>query len=791
MLVPECCYSVLAQTRPSSTEPLHGFDANAALVRTLGRPPEDEDAAIGQEWSPRGGRRLQNAQEPTSPSLRETGGGRRWFQSSCLSRSPAGRAHRAGRSSRLPHGYSSASPSPRRNASLSRSPAKRGRGRRRRRRLRGGGGKGRGGRAEKRSSTSFEDSDETLSFDVISDDGSSGNSSFAHPFDASTRWPLDLSPAPPRVHGATSTPKPLGNLGGPFMRPESPYRTYRAKHSRLLRAQSSERAATLTRRSKFQEKLEKQWLPRSRSVDSARRRRGRRHGSSGMTSPLLQREGFGLLQSSITGKVLQGTEDPKTQCKLGFERTVSGGLYATSIAWSSRVSTPALSYRPPRSRQIFSCDIYNPMNPTSGRRKHPTIHFYAQVALGLQLPRDQSSPSGRDRAIAAATAEEAIRSAYEPMLISMSPEHRRRQNAVQCSTDWLRDHREESLTDGEEATDREGFSFSRRLSTRRRGRAGVSARGSAGGSSDGQSDTVRGVYRGREPFSVTRHFQQVGLRWPSPPEGAGGTAQFDNHRGLSASLGRSRGNRRHRHRMERLRGSKARGGCHSWSPPRTRTGTGPFGDGPIATAAGSSSSSKLFGLESREDEQGGRSYIYTGDGEYGHHRQRTASCLSDSSSCDGGAVYHHRPPLSPLMLPLDPYRRSRTVVRAGTVVSGRDAAAAEHSSRRAAFRLRRASEARASTEGRGTTLASSRGRDQPSRQQWRRWRRQSRGSDRSLSGDRNDGWTTSGTLLDVQEDERWRDRIRRCLPSVKGMDRELEAIRRADEAMREEQLAQV
>lgn len=331
------------------------------------------------------------------------------------------------------------------------------------------------------------------------------------------------------------------------------------------------------------------------------------------------------------------------------------------------------------------------------------------------------------------------------------------------------------MTNGEEAMDREGYSFSRRLSTRRRGRVDKSAS------------------RGREPFSITRHFERVGLRWPSPPEGMGGKSQFDVHRSGSASLGRSRGNRRQLHRMERSRGSTARGGHFSWSPPRTRTGTGPSDDFPTATAVGSSSG-KLLGPESREDEQGRRSYINAGDGEHEHHGQWTASCSSDNYSSDGGVGYHRRP-VSPLMLPLDPYRGSRTVRRAGTVVSRRDAAAAEQSSRRAALSVRRASEARALTEGHGTTLASSRERDQLSRRQWRRWRRQTSGSDGSLSDDRGDGWTdgwtTSGTLLDIQEDERWRDRIRHFLPSVENMGRELEAIRRADEAMREEQLAQV
>eukprot|EP00752_Nemacystus_decipiens_P001572 g1533.t1 len=490
------------------------------------------------------------------------------------------------------------------------------------------------------------------------------------------------------------------------------------------------------------------------------------------------------------------------------------GIPALSSRWSSPsarrlndmtplgLSTPGDGNRKSKAKVWHSVSVSRRAN--EGERKSgqspPAITLVAgetserfttqpPVALGFELPRDQSSPSGRDRAIAATTIEEAIRSAYEPVLVSMSPARQRRQNAALCSQDWRQFHHEEPMTDGEEITDRGGYSSSGGLSTRRRGLGGVSVRGSGSGS-NGQCDVIRSGCRGREPFSVTRHFQQVGLRWPSPPESMGGTAQYDTYGGCSASLGRTRGTRQHRHRMGRSRGSIGRRGGHSWSPPRTTTGTGPFSDDPAATAAGSSSSSKLFGLESREDEQAGRSHIYTGDGEYDHHGQRTTSRLSGGNSRHGAVGYHHRP-LSPLMLPLDPYRGSRTVVRAGTVVSGRDAAATEHSSRRAAFRLRRASEARATTEGRGRTLALSREHDQPSQQQWRRWRRQSRGSNRSLSGDRNDGWTTSGTLLDVEEDERWRDRIRRCLPSVKDMGRELEAIRRADEAMREEQLAQV
>ncbi|CAN0140846.1 unnamed protein product, partial [Scytosiphon promiscuus] len=50
-------YSALAHARPSSADPIHGADANTALVSALGRRPEEDDAAIAEEWSPRRGRR--------------------------------------------------------------------------------------------------------------------------------------------------------------------------------------------------------------------------------------------------------------------------------------------------------------------------------------------------------------------------------------------------------------------------------------------------------------------------------------------------------------------------------------------------------------------------------------------------------------------------------------------------------------------------------------------------------------------------------------------------------------
>lgn len=145
------------------------------------------------------------------------------------------------------------------------------------------------------------------------------------------------------------------------------------------------------------------------------------------------------------------------------------------------------------------------------------------------------------------------------------------------------------------------------------------------------------------------------------------------------------------------------------------------------------------------------------------------------------------------MMPLDPYRDSRMVVCAGTLVSRRDVVALEQSSRRAFLAMRRVSEARERGEMRdaddddgvgfspGYTL---------------RNRRQQRNAGGYGSGRRRDAWVTGrseGGFRSGGEgvEEAARGRTRRFLPSVELMDRELEAIRRADSAMREEQLAQV
>lgn len=192
-----------------------------------------------------------------------------------------------------------ASPSLRRKASMSCSPSKRGKGKKRRRRLqRGGEG---GGEATNFSSPDYDRDSELRPLRANSNDGSS-EESYAGQFDACSRWRGTLSPGSPGSYrAAAATTKSSGNLGRRFTGPESSYRTYRAKHSRLLRARSSERAAARTRRARLRESLD--WLPRSRSADGGGGGTGYRRGFSGMTSPLLRGEAFGLLQSSATGKV--------------------------------------------------------------------------------------------------------------------------------------------------------------------------------------------------------------------------------------------------------------------------------------------------------------------------------------------------------------------------------------------------------------------------------------------------------------------------------------------------------
>lgn len=310
-LRPCLLHSSLARTRPSSAEPLHGIWANDRLVSTLGKRPEDEDAAIAMDWSPRGGRKQQSVQNPRGRTIErqnERGGdvgcssslqlplrlrspSRSWPRTSAGSEK-TGVRHRPKYSLSTSPGLNKKGSLRRSNAvtsrhdSLSYSPRPRRRGNKGRRL----------GQERGESSSSCDDEG---SFAAGDSGGGSAELFQASPFDSTgpTRLSSDLSPStlPPRDADT------LGNLGGPFALIDSPYRIYRAKHARLLRAQSSDRAAAETRREKLRGQFQSQWPSRSTSFDSAGQ--GRRKGKSGMTSPLLRGEGFGLLESNVAEKV--------------------------------------------------------------------------------------------------------------------------------------------------------------------------------------------------------------------------------------------------------------------------------------------------------------------------------------------------------------------------------------------------------------------------------------------------------------------------------------------------------
>lgn len=332
-----CNRSSLARNRPVSAEPLHGFSANVQLVSILGKRPEEEDPAIAKEWSPRGGRKRRQQSLQESPRGRTgslegavVNGGeedadrgesqRRRFRprSSSGSRSPrrqrtgAQSRKRAGRRhSRVNSSYRSPGVIGRRKCfSLRRSGNYRrdhggdgdgdGDG--------GGGGGDSGGDGSAGSLVSCDD--DWLSVGNATN-GSGSNDSDDVLFDTTCFDPSMssglISPGHSPSRGGESWFS-HGNLGGRFSLPDSPYRTFRAKHARLVRAQSSERAVAATaRRRRARENIpgggSSRWPNRSRSADTVRRRDRRQRGRSGMASPLLQGEGFGLLESIITGKV--------------------------------------------------------------------------------------------------------------------------------------------------------------------------------------------------------------------------------------------------------------------------------------------------------------------------------------------------------------------------------------------------------------------------------------------------------------------------------------------------------
>lgn len=140
--------------------------------------------------------------------------------------------------------------------------------------------------------------------------------------------------------------------------------------------------------------------------------------------------------------------------------------------------------------------------------------------------------------------------------------------------------------------------------------------------------------------------------------------------------------------------------------------------------------------------------------------------------------------LSPLMIPLDPYRSTRTIVRAGTLVSRRDAAVVECASRRVVYALRSVSRSRVKASN-GYCRS------------WSPQTRCGRGGWQDKNGRVHDHCSSRPVWSLLRGDEAEVDeqldqnKVSGLLPSVKGIERELNAIKRADSAMREEQLAQV
>lgn len=260
------------------------------------------------------------------------------------------------------------------------------------------------------------------------------------------------------------------------------------------------------------------------------------------------------------------------------------------------------------------------------------------------------------------------------------------------------------------------------------------------------------------------------------------------------SAGRSRRNGNIGHRRMRVM-SRSIGGTtacsSSWSPPSTRTGT--F-SGPSSTAGSNNSTldreSRGGGRRSRGTETWGSFYLDDDVGQYSHGWQ-----ASLGSEGGGESNRPRRPsPLSPspLMVPLDPYRDSRMVVRAGTLVSRRDVATLEQSSERTFRAMRRVSEARekvdreyAEEDGPGSSPGHLTHDHRGKKQNTSGYR--SRHRNAWVTGESKAGFGSGG----MDAEEAVRGRMRRMLPSVELMERELEAIRRADSAMRDEELAQV
>lgn len=304
--------SAIAWNRPSCTEPLHGVNANAKPVSLVGKHPEEEDAAIWTEWSPRGGRKVKRLRQSrrrkaaiergvdhggesgkSSPRVRSHSSSPsrdRFWMTAARGRNPIDlcRARGYPSSSSLTKGshlFRWNTPGTLRSASTSYSTIYQ------RRSLAGTRRRSKG----ENISHSSDDAIPSRASNIGTDpEGASTGKSSSYSLAVTHRRPSPgLLPSSGYIR--------LGNLGGRFDLPESPYRTYRSKHARLVRARSSDRLGAERRRVAIREELGPHWHRRSRSAGDARP--PRRRGKSGLTSPLLRDEGFGLLESDVTGKV--------------------------------------------------------------------------------------------------------------------------------------------------------------------------------------------------------------------------------------------------------------------------------------------------------------------------------------------------------------------------------------------------------------------------------------------------------------------------------------------------------
>lgn len=680
---------------------LHGIVANNELVSALGVRPEDEDAAIAQEWSPRGGRKQQNCEghgheigrrstvgddsadregngdssgrgrvvsPPTNVLSSSSRSLLRWRRQQ-VSRGAIGdrKGSRRRRSSTISpvaaHGENNFSRTEQAlKRSLSHSPT---RGRHCRRR---GGPRGRS-----YSSDDDEESNrETYIFGIRGNSGEHENC-----IRSSTALSSNFSPGYTPTRGGSGyisvdssyASGNVGNLGGQFELPNSPYRTYRAKLSRIARARSSERAAAETRRRRAQDedsgaRWRQRQTPRTRSTDADGRRIQRiRHGASGMTSPLLRREGFGLLESNVTGK----------------------------------------------------------------------------MSLGMQLPRDQSGALGRARAAATAAAAE------KKTESSQHPDEERASPLRLCST---------ARRERQQAHRRRAW-----LAVHHHGGSGAdSASGRSEYNAAGDDFNI-GERDERDRYPISRHFLEAGMPWPS-------ARNNERPRSVEGRYGRGLFGSK---RMLRGYGGNDRS-SFSLSPPRTRTGTGSVDGFSTSCVVG------ILGAQQRGHSATGRR---RGSGVAFETIRRWEYAGSDGGrSASKDLCLSSRSP-SPLTAPLDPYRASRTVTRAGTLAARRDVVRVEWASRKAFFALQAASEARGQVERKagGPPLSLNFG-----------WSRRGCRRDGSMH---RDSWDTGRAATVI--DDAWVEehRLKNMLPSVELMDRELAAIRRADEAMREEQLAQV